>query len=67
MKLLVLIFTLFAWNSVLAEYRSVKSFKNKHDVGSNIQSGTFVTKLDHFRPQDPQTVEMVGVVTSKQQ
>lgn len=61
MKLLGLIFTLIAWNSVSGEYKSVKAvIKNEFVLRSNIQTGTFVTKVDHFRPQDPRTVEMVG-------
>lgn len=60
MKLLVLIFIIFAWNEVLAEYKSVKVTRNENVVDSNIQTGTFVTRVDHFRPQDPRKVEMVS-------
>lgn len=60
MKLLVLFFIIFAWNAVLAEYKSAKVTRNEHVVGSNIQTGTFATKIDHFRPQDPRTFEMVS-------
>lgn len=60
MKLLVLFFIILAWNAVLAEYKSAKVTRNKYVVGSNIQTGTFTTKIDHFRPQDPRTFEMVS-------
>lgn len=60
MKLLVLIFIINASNAVLAEFKSVKVTRNEHVVGSNIQTGTFITRVDHFRPQDPRTVEMVS-------
>lgn len=60
MKLLVLIFIIIASKAIDAEYKSVKVTRNEHVVGSNIHTGTFITKLDHFRPQDPRTVEMVS-------
>lgn len=60
MKFLVLIFFIFTCTVNAVEYKSAKVTRNEHVVGSNIQTGTFTTKLDHFRPQDPRTVEMVS-------
>lgn len=60
MKFLSLIFIIFASSVVSAEYKSVKVTSNEYVIGSNIQTGTFTTKVDHFRPQDPRTVEMVS-------
>lgn len=62
MKLLVLIsLTLFS-HVVAEEFKSAKVTRDENFVRANIQSGTFVTQLDHFRPQDARTVEMVGVI-----
>lgn len=63
MKLLVLIIIIVAWNGVLAQYKSMKLARDEHVFGSNIQTGTFLTRVDHFRPQDPRTVEMVSGIS----
>ncbi len=60
MKFVVVIFIIFNWNVVNAQYKSPRVTTIEHVADSNIQSGTFTTKLDHFRPQDSRTVDMVS-------
>lgn len=58
---LVSTLVLFSCNAAFAQYENAKVSGNERiGVGANIQSGTFITRIDHFRPQDPRTVEMVS-------
>lgn len=60
MKLLVFVSLILILGTVVAQFKSAKVTENVNVAHSDIQSGTFVTKLDHFRPQDARTVEMVS-------